>query len=258
MTAQPPQILTTHTTGPTTSDNINGSQNVVYNPKGRSITAGKLSLNESVIDLVNPLQVTLIHDISLEPTFTPALLPPQQLQNETIWLTTLSHQDKLWQPDTILPPHETDHPFQHILTNQDNSLIIKSVQGDPSTIISRSANNHQISITIQDLRELLTHNSPIYHELIILSLEVISHHYNSHYLDPSFFTNLQLHGWSYISNWFAPSNAMATSRPSLQSSIITIPVHINNNHWVAMCRRYFRGQVEFYFADDLNNPSTER
>jgi hypothetical protein len=39
---------------------------------------------------------------------------------------------------------------------------------------------------------------------------------------------------------------------------IAIPLHINGNHWAALCRRKINGEVYFLYADDLNMDRTER
>jgi len=44
---------------------------------------------------------------------------------------------------------------------------------------------------------------------------------------------------------------------SLGDPAITIPCHINGNHWVMVTRREILGQVIFLYANDLNNTTTE-
>jgi hypothetical protein len=39
--------------------------------------------------------------------------------------------------------------------------------------------------------------------------------------------------------------------------IIAIPLHVNNNHWVAVCQRIINSTVHFFYSDDLNHNRTE-
>jgi hypothetical protein len=46
-------------------------------------------------------------------------------------------------------------------------------------------------------------------------------------------------------------------QPRLMQEIIVIPLHINNNHWVAECQRIINGTVHFFYSDNLNQDCTE-
>jgi hypothetical protein len=48
------------------------------------------------------------------------------------------------------------------------------------------------------MRELLTYNTPTYHELLIIALEIISQTNNSTFLDPSFIATIQQQGWNAV------------------------------------------------------------
>jgi hypothetical protein len=61
--------------------------------------------------------------------------------------------------------------------------------------ITRRTNIH---ITVKDMRELLTYNTPTYHELLIIALEIISQTNNSTFLDPSFIATIQEQGWNAV------------------------------------------------------------
>jgi len=76
---------------------------------------------------------------------------------------------------------------------QNINLICSFTQGNPLTTIVRPARAPDIHISVRDIRELISHNSPKYHELIILILEAICSTFNSHYIDPSLFTTLRSH-----------------------------------------------------------------
>jgi len=107
---------------------------------------------------------------------------------------------------------------------------------------------------VQDLRDLVSYNSQIYHELIKLSLKVICQQQQAHYMNPAFFTNLSNHNWEYIINQFAHTRNTTISLPAMTSKKIAIPIHIHGNHWVALCQRIIYNQVVFLYSDDLNDP----
>lgn len=120
--------------------------------------------------------------------------------------------------------------------------------------VKRQPDTH---LTTRDLRDILNHNTPIYHESLILSLEVICTAYDGIYLDPSFISTLRTQGWEGVSNRFVPAQCSTIAQPHLHHPNIAIPVHINGDHWVALCRRVIQGTTYFYYADDLNSPRIE-
>jgi hypothetical protein len=67
---------------------------------------------------------------------------------------------------------------------------------------------------------------------------------------------LIMHGWDDISQWFATTQS-TQSKPDLLQDNILIPLHINNNHWVALGRKIVQGVAHFYYADDMNNTGTK-
>jgi hypothetical protein len=60
-----------------------------------------------------------------------------------------------------------------------------------------------------------------------------------------------------VKRWIAPTQNNNPDKPSLFDNI-SIPIHINGNHWVGLYRKYEKGKVTFFYPDDLNHPSTER
>lgn len=163
-----------------------------------------------------------------------------------------------WRPPHELPTLQDSSAFNTLIIS---NTVIQNLPiytaGRPDKIIATSTANTAISITVQGLWELISHNSQIYHELIILSLEGLCKTYGGHYLDPSFFTSLRDHNWAYIANRFAPPQLASMTRPTLMANRIAIPVHIYGNHWVALCRQVIDGKVTFMYSDDLNNSNTE-
>jgi hypothetical protein len=112
-------------------------------------------------------------------------------------------------------------------------------------------------LTTTDIRQLITHNTPIHHEIIVLSPANICHTNGSKYLDPSFFPNFQQQGWEVVKQFFSCGRHNSKSKVSLSDQNIIIPIHSGGCHWIALIRRQIRGVVHFFYSDDLNNPTTE-
>jgi hypothetical protein len=106
------------------------------------------------------------------------------------------------------------------------------------------------------MRDPLTHDTPIYHELLILSLETLCQQFDSTYLDPAFFPNMRTQGWQAVARRFGTHYSLRW--PKIDFHNIAIPVHVNGNHWVAICHRKIGRTTYFFYADDLNNPRTEQ
>jgi hypothetical protein len=163
-----------------------------------------------------------------------------------------------WKPCPDLPNLPDHSPFYSLTSAHPLVTSIPAyTAGHPNVIIVSSTRITSISITVKDLRELVSHNSLIYQELIILSLEVLCKDHGGSYLDPSFFTTLKDHNWSYISWWFASRHTATVSHPHLTADKISIPIHIHGNHWVALCRRILDNRIVFLYFDDMNNSRTE-
>lgn len=162
-----------------------------------------------------------------------------------------------WQPSTILPlsPPSTD-PFTQLLQQLDLTIIPSYCQGNTATTL-RLFRAPDIHITNKDLRDIISHNTPIYHESLILMLELISHQYDSCYLDPSFIPTLSTLGWEAVKNRFTTQHTYRVDKPSLDHHSIAIPVHVNGFHWASICRRQLNGTTCFFYADDLNSPTIE-
>jgi hypothetical protein len=162
---------------------------------------------------------------------------PSYLNSATIDLTTnysiLPHLRTLlhhsppqqyprWQPDTSLPKRPDTHPFLQ-LTNTFSAphVIPKYTLGSPRTTIDWLARTLNIHITVQDLRDLVSPNCQIYHELIIMNLKVIYHKYN-----PSFITMVTQHNWESIANRLTPQGTSTISWPELTDDKIVTVAHI--------------------------------
>jgi hypothetical protein len=183
--------------------------------------------------------------------------PPQELITNVLWRQNPTPTTTPWTPYILFPPGSNDHPFQMLLQSNNISRIREYTQGEPTQKVIWSTQTPQISILVQDMRDLISHNSMIYHELLILSLEILCHEFQASYLDPSFFTLLRDHGWCYVSNRFSAMDDYI-AQPNIESPSMAIPIHINGSHWVALCRMIKNGRTYILHADDLNCPTTER
>jgi hypothetical protein len=105
----------------------------------------------------------------------------------------------LWSPQLPLPYAPiTTNILSKLLSPRDLQLLRQYTSCPPSTKILSCSNNSGYYITTKDLQNLLSYNQPIYHELLILSLENLCSMYISSYLDPSFFNTLSNWGWSAV------------------------------------------------------------
>jgi hypothetical protein len=166
---------------------------------------------------------------------------------------------QVWRPPS-LPQADLNqpiHPFHQLILRYPTASITKYCQLPSSTTIARAASALEMHITTKDLRDIISHGSPIYHESLVLSLETICDKYNTSYLDSSFYPVLHRQGWLGVSNRFNQRNIFSRTQPHLMQEIIAIPLHVNNNHWVAVCRRIINGTVHFFYSNDLNQNRTE-
>jgi hypothetical protein len=163
-----------------------------------------------------------------------------------------------WNPTTHLPlENHTTHPFGQLLKTHYLSIIPHYCQGNSVTII-RSIHNHEMHITTNDLRDIISPNRPIYHENLVLSLELLCNQFEGSYMDPSFYPTLRDQGWPHIKRRFASTlQCSSISKPSFESPTIAIPIHVNGDHWIALCRRVINGITYFFYADDMNRTNIE-
>jgi len=98
-----------------------------------------------------------------------------------------------WTPNPFIPVDiRPTHPFGQPVNNLDTFIIKAFSQGSQSNIIAHLQRTPDICITVDEFWELITHGSPINHELLILSLEVISSQHGTKYREPAFFTILRI------------------------------------------------------------------
>jgi hypothetical protein len=166
--------------------------------------------------------------------------------------------DNLWRPTTILPVEEKlTNDFSSLLHNPLLSSIYYYCQCPKITTILRLKRKPDVHITASDLRDIINHNTPIYHESLILCLEEMCTAYEATYVDPSFIPTLKTQGWQGVANRFISAARTKIDQPHFNHPNIAIPVHINGDHWIALCRRIINGVVHFIYAYDLNIPRIE-
>jgi len=90
------------------------------------------------------------------------------------------------------------NPFQLLFTPSQCNLVRAYCQGDRTSTIVRVARCFNMHITAADLRDLISPTSMTYHELLLLSLEVICHSFSLGYVDTSFFPSILGGGWNEV------------------------------------------------------------
>jgi len=163
-----------------------------------------------------------------------------------------------WKP-RVTPSHQVwnSHPFQRIVQSLNLETIKAATQRKETDTIVKLSSKPDVFITVKDMRDLISYGIPIYHELLVLSLEALCSTYHAAYLDPSFYPTLLSQGYLAVLRCFASTRPSTTTRPSLNHPNIVIPLHINGNHWVALGRRIIDETVHLFYADDLNQRNVE-
>jgi hypothetical protein len=163
-----------------------------------------------------------------------------------------------WQPTTLLPlENQPQNDFSALLHESLLRCIDEYSQCPRTTTILRLKRKPDVHITTKDLRDTIQHNTPIYHESLILCLEVICTAYEGTYVDPSFIATLKTLGWTGVANRFVSPQRSKIDQPHSDHPNNAIPVHVNGNHRTALCRRIINGVIYFIYADDLNMPCIE-
>jgi hypothetical protein len=129
-----------------------------------------------------------------------------------------------WTPNEFRPiPRSNRHPFQQLVQSLSLTSIRNITRRNPTDTIVKSSSKPDMHITTRDFRDLLSYGVPIYHELLVLSLETLCKNFDSTYLDPSFYPTLRDHGCTSIIHWFRPAGRSSITRPSIDHHNIAIP-----------------------------------
>jgi hypothetical protein len=167
-----------------------------------------------------------------------------------------------WNPPIQLPYKNLPHPLADTIDDKLLQQLQQACQHTNDIALLRSNRSPSIAISSDDLRDLISHGSPINDQVITLYLELISTTYDMPHLSTFFFDKLTTNGWTRVQNFFAnrPSRTRHRSayRPNLQGEpCIIIPIHIQGFHWVALVRREINNRVYFLYHDDMNNTNVE-
>jgi len=154
----------------------------------------------------------------------------------------------------------SSHPIEVSLTELDLLKIKIFARQDSNRKLAYITNNHLTHISTERLQELLSHGEMIIDNILNVFLEILCSSQGIYYLSTYFVSMLRLErNWARSKRWFARSlQHKKVHKPLMTSPVILIPCHVNGNHWVALVRRIIDGKVYFYYADDLNNPVTEK
>jgi hypothetical protein len=120
------------------------------------------------------------------------------------------------------------------------------------------------SINHLSFRQLLQFGSPINDSIMRTFLSLL--HKNNediHTLDTNFHRVLCSKGWdaafkAFFLHEHSSKHAKKTkNKPTISSSNITIPLHVDSSHWIILVQRVINNRVFFFYCDDLNNKKHE-
>jgi hypothetical protein len=107
-----------------------------------------------------------------------------------------------WLPSINLPISRSSHPLDAACTSSSLSRIIALCSGNPRDNSSFVLQAHR-KLTVEEMRDLISHDSPVNQQILNLYLHLLSNQYDATFLDTGFFSLLKDHGWSRVSSWFA-------------------------------------------------------
>jgi len=166
-----------------------------------------------------------------------------------------------WKPPIELPYRRSDHPFDISCTGDGLQSLLKFSSMPPSRTVAYLSISTSDNLTVNDLRNLLTHDSPINQQVINLYLQVLGNQFSIKCLDTAFSPTLQREGWAAVTRWFKNHRTTRQRRKTTPSvsgdGAIVIPCHVGSCHWVAVPRREINNKVVYLYADDMNHTSTE-
>jgi hypothetical protein len=229
-----------------------------YFPMAKSISTSanledrsQLSINSSPACGTSPSEsIISVHTVQDLPT------PPTLLLNNY----TLEPSRPTWQPIRLLSVCHSSHPLDINCRSCDLSTLRNLCSLPLSNLFTCLRHQRQEQMTVQHLQDLLSPDSTMNQQVIQLYLHLFCHQFQTSFLDTSFFSQLQQHGWGRVSSCFSNTSRHHRQgrRPSLVGEkVISIPCHVNGCHWVAVTRREVNNKIIFLYANDMNNPSTE-
>jgi len=165
-----------------------------------------------------------------------------------------------------LPIGTSNHPLeQSILQTHKTKIsdILQLANIHPEKPISSLDDSKIYYITHYSFYQLVKYGSTINDSIIQTFLSYLKKtDPNIYSLDTNFYQDLISHGWHFAyQKYFLHSNSFqhaknTKNKLTLLSPIIVIPLHIGGSHWVSLTRRIISNKTFFFYADDLNNPTT--
>jgi hypothetical protein len=153
-----------------------------------------------------------------------------------------------------------NHPIEVLLKPHHYEIITKFARQKPHNKLSYITNNDLTATTTESLRELLSHGSMILDNVLNVVLEILCTAKVINYLSTYFNTLLRMErNRLCLKRWIALSKSKRrVHKPMINDPVILIPCHLNTNHSVAVVRRIIQRRVHFFYADDLNQSTTEQ
>lgn len=167
-----------------------------------------------------------------------------------------------WRPHDRLPHRSCSHLLFTSITHHDLKKLVTICQHEPTIPILCRPRNTGITMTVEDLQDLVSYGTSIGDSIVTLYMELLCSTYNICYLPMDFILRLKQHGWKEVQRFFSQPNRnnrkRSICRPNLQKEkTIIIPAFIHNSHWVALVRHNINGTITFYYSDDMNNCNDE-
>jgi hypothetical protein len=182
-------------------------------------------------------------------------------QPNPLHLQLLGHETTAgWIPSTRLPHARHDHPLDRACSEQSLDSLKQYCNNPENSVFVRHRLKQDVHVTIKDLRELLSHATPIADKVITLYLELLTTQYNFSFLPTNTIPQMRSAGWTRVQRCFAQfrNRQCSNTRPALHGEpVIIIPCFVHGCHWVVVVHREINGEVIFLFADDLNSIQTE-
>jgi len=157
-------------------------------------------------------------------------------------------------------PLVTNIPINHIQHIQSAFILAQRIPND--CIMLNSGCTHPF-LTYQSFLHLLQYGQMTDDSILQSFLHSLRRsHPQTFYLNTNFHRVLSQQGWDSAYNTFFLHNDSSryakrtTSKPSIDTDTILIPIHIHGCHWVALARKKICQDTYFLYADDLNSPNT--
>jgi hypothetical protein len=161
------------------------------------------------------------------------------------WVADISSatcmQSTQWRPNHHLNFQRSQHPLDLLITPFHTELIIKTCQLPADIAILYSDDKPEATVTSRQLRNLITHGTPISDAILFLFLEIFCEFFDFSSLPSKFLDFLRRDGWANTTRLFAQDRRNKQRnkfRPNMKGEkAIAIPCFINDCHWIGVVRR---------------------